>query len=74
VRAIGAQLDGGRFAAAISWPGEQARERCHPALSLPHFHNVGLPPTGGAFFSSGHLTKLGGVYRYDGRAAGDGDS
>jgi len=74
MRAIGAQLDGGRFAAAISWPGEQARERCHPALSLPHFHNVGLPPTGGAFFSSGHLTKLGGVYRYDGRAAGDGDS
>jgi hypothetical protein len=72
VRTIGAQLDGGRFAAALSWPGDQARERCHPALSSPHFRSVGLPPAGGAFFSSGHLTKLGGVYRYQSAAPGVG--
>lgn len=75
VRAIVDQLGGGRFAAAISWPGDQARERCHPALTSPRFRNVGAPPEGGAFFSRGHLTKLGGVYRYDyrdlGRGGGD---
>jgi hypothetical protein len=76
MRAIVDQLDEGRFAAAISWPGDQARERCHPALASPHFHNIGTPPAGGAFFSTGHLTKLGSIYRYDPRetARGDGDS
>ena len=76
MRAIDDQLDGGRFAVAISWPSEHAGERCHAALSWPHFRNVGAPPVGGAFFASGHLTKMGGVYRYHHLATGvsDGDS
>ncbi len=76
VRAIDDQVNGGRFAAAISWPRDgQHSESCHLDLLEPRFRSAGAAPAGGDFFARGQGSRLGPVYRYVGspESAASGD-
>jgi hypothetical protein len=69
LEAIDADLRGGAFAAAVTWPDAAARKaRCH--LDFPSAHyGAGRPlPTGGAFFRGEYAPWLGGIRAYAGEA------
>jgi hypothetical protein len=69
MRAIDDQLQGGRFAAAISWRDEGHHQTCHPDIVGPWFRNAGAVPEGTSFFSHEHGRHLGSVFRYVGATA-----
>ncbi len=63
MRAIDDQLQGGRFAAAISWREQGHHESCHADIVEPWFRSAGAVPEGTSFFSHDHGRRLGSVFR-----------
>jgi len=70
MRAIEQELNGGRFAAAVTWSSHDLRERCHLDVVHSRFRRSGAIPEGGDFFAHEHGKHLGGIFRYVGA---DGD-
>jgi hypothetical protein len=62
LEAIGADLRGGAFAAAVTWPDEAARKvRCHLDFPTDCYGPGGPLPEGGDFFRRHYAPRLGGL-------------
>jgi len=66
IQAIDDELNAGRFAAAMTWPGLRPDAKDCRARAIQRFSPAAASlPTGGQFFARGHASKLGGLHRYE---------